>query len=231
MATWEANCGNPRDDAGLLAQVIGVEDHFDLRTGHHVQEGQGFVETGQEGPILGATGVHGLQGHGHAQLGGLGQQLLQGAENESPGMIEGMARPGPAVDHQAGGAHRGGGAEGLGGILDAFAVTASVAAGKAPRPQQVGDLQAAASEQLQAAGLTAIGEFWPPDPNGGDAGGGVMGHVLLERPAEGGRFVHRQFSHACCSPGWGHGVPAACRTRWAVPCLGFRTVWRIGQFL
>ena len=128
----------------LLAQVIGVEDHLDLRAGNRLQQGQGLVERGQKGPFSAQPGCMGSMARVTPNSAARGANSFRAPCDQPPGMVEGVAGPGPAVDHQACRFQGGGGAQGLGGVFDALAVAAAVAAGESARPKQVRDLQAAA---------------------------------------------------------------------------------------
>ena len=55
----------------------------------------------------------------------------------------------------------------------------------------------AAAEQIERLRLAAIGEFVPPDADGGDSRGHILRDVFFKGPTKGGRLTDRQFSHPC----------------------------------
>ena len=177
--------------------MVRVQHHLDLRAGNRFEQFERIVERGKECPLLGTAGVHGLDGQRDAQRAGLRGQLGQCPLDQSPGMVVGVAGAGTAADDQRAAVQLGGGPHGFRRVVDALAVAAAVAAGESAGPKQVRDLQPAAAEQLAGLRQAAVGEFLPPDADGGNARGRILRHVLFERPAEGGRFVHREFRHPC----------------------------------
>ena len=52
-------------------------------------------------------------------------------------------------------------------------------------------------EQFDGLFPTTVRQFLPPDADGRDPGGGVLGDIFLERPPEGRRFVLGKLSHPC----------------------------------
>ncbi len=134
-------------------------------------------------------------------------------------MVVGVARAWAAVEHQRAAIQGGGGSHRLGGVFDALAMAAAVAAGESAGPEQMGDLQPSAAEQIERLRLAAIGELVPPDADGGDSRGHVPRYVLFKGPTKGGRLTDRQFSHPCSFRR--KAVSEVCHGRFVTPAAGF----------
>ncbi len=188
---------NPLHQARILAQVVGVQQQFHLRTVDGLDNAQGIVEIVEERALGRTARVHRLQGHHHAEFLGQRHQFLERSLDESPRVVEGVAGPRAAAHDQAPGPQGRGRPQGVGRVFHAFAIAVALAAREPPRPEQVRNLEVVLADQFHRAVLAAIGKLLPPDADGLDARRGIMGHVVFERPAKGRGFVQGQDCHPC----------------------------------
>ena len=117
--------------------MVRIQHHFDLWTGNRVEQFERVVKRREKRPLVGATGMHGLDGQRDAQLLGLRGQFHQRTPHQSLGVIVRVSGARTAVDDQRLAAQVGGGLHGLDAVVDALAVTAAVAAGESTGPRKL----------------------------------------------------------------------------------------------